>query len=126
MAVKVDASGVINAFNRLPGLIERGARIAVKEWLTSVQIDARQHHRFTTRSAHGLEASVQVEIKPNVAGSNVYLDLGIANYGPFIHDGFKSWQADQFLFQAADRQKAELPKNIQKSIHRAIAQVGLS
>ena len=124
MKLTVNASGVLGAFKRSPGVFEREIRIAVKEWLTEVQVEARQVHKFVTRSG-GLERSVQVDYSPKISGSKVYLELGIARYGPYIHEGFKSWKADRFLTEAAERKKPELTEKISEAIGRAIRKVGL-
>lgn len=62
----------------------RMLRLAIKESTALVWEYATDHHRFTPRTGN-LERAVQMEIGGAVG--TVYLDEGIAPYGPAIHNG---------------------------------------
>ena len=63
-----------------------------------IVLEAKAHHRFESRS-NNLEKSIKNKIKTgaNKISSSFYFDNRIANYGKFIHEGFKSWKPDKFL-----------------------------
>jgi len=113
---------VVGKFKRFPEILNRELRIAVKEWLTNVQVEARLVHRFTTRTA-ALDRSIQVEMAAD--GGKVYLEDGIARYGVYIHEGFKRWAPDPFLMDAGERKKPELQKGIARGIALSLSKVGL-
>ena len=77
--------------NSLPQIVDRELSIAVEE--------AKNNHRFINRSGT-LESSIMHEVKVtngSIDGSLFIHDR--ANYGVYIHEGFKSWEPDRFLEQ---------------------------
>ena len=107
---------------KLAEIMPRQIAIAAKEWLTSVQTEARLVHRFTTRTG-ALERSIQTKVTERAEDGKVYLETGIARYGPYIHNGFKSWKPDMFLTDAAERKRKELPGMISRAIANSIRRV---
>lgn len=67
----------------------RRLRLAVKEASTLVQEAAQDNHRYTSHSGE-LEKSVMMRTLANGLTGEVYLETGIANYGPFVHEGTKA------------------------------------
>jgi hypothetical protein len=66
-----------------------------------IVIEAKRTHRFKAQTGN-LERSVKnnIETKQNRIISIFQLDNKIANYGKYIHNGFRSWKPDPFLLQA--------------------------
>jgi hypothetical protein len=124
--VSIDVSEVMKAFELLPQEAEREILISAKEWLTSVQRVARMLHRYITHTSH-LEKSVQVAIGKTLdEGGKVYLDTGIAHYGPYVHEGHHldgphgGWKPDQFLNKAAIQEESNLIPMLNKGLDRAV------
>ena len=82
-----------------------------------IVIEAKANHRFTSRS-NNLERSIKYRIvqSPNKIQSIFSLDNRIANYGKFIHEGFRSWKPDPFLFNAIDNKTKNLKKLITQKV----------
>lgn len=82
-------------FVKLKGLVENISIDIVK--------DANRQHRFKPQSGN-LERSIKyrISITPKRIISFLFLDNRIANYGKYIHNGFKSWKPDPFLFNAVE------------------------
>lgn len=86
-----------------------------------IVLEAKAIHRFTPRS-NDLERSVRNRInyggtsKSKKIVSTFLLDNRIANYGKFIHNGFKSWKPDPFLEKAVDNGVKNLKRLLEESI----------
>lgn len=124
ISITIKQQSVVDAFNRFPDLFKRNVNLELKKALTQVQKKARREHRFVTRSGN-LERSVTVDVLGNEIGGTVYLEKGIAKYGPYIHEGFKSWIADKFLYEAFNKQIKNIIKAISRGIGMALIEAGL-
>jgi len=132
MKIHIEADGVINALRRAPSKFLGELRKALKTSATMVQVYARSidGHRYTSRGG-SLARSVQV--KTGTTSATVYLDTGIAKYGPFIHQGWKrpksktewSWAPDPFLNNALDANESKIKREIAVAIARGIVKAGL-
>ena len=82
-----------------------------------IVLEAKASHRFTSRS-NNLERSIRnrIEQKHNKIISFFTLDNRIANYGKYIHEGFRSWKPDPFLFNAIDNKTKNLKKLITQKV----------
>jgi hypothetical protein len=123
--ISIDSRAVQEAFARAPDMflseMERGA----KEGLTEIQRDAVRNHRFKRKSGN-LEKSVIIDFKSfKQPGTGIRLETGMASYGPYIHQGFKSWLPDPFLYEAAIRGTDQLIQKIVAGIGKAISKIGL-
>jgi hypothetical protein len=47
-----------------------------------------------------------------------------AKYGPYIHDGFKGWAPDQFIYKAFAAKKQVIMQRLTAAVQRAIKKVG--
>lgn len=74
------------ALRKFPRELGSALRPAVKAGLRDIQVDATQDHVYTSRSGNA-DRSIAVEIAPNNLGGKVFLDTGIAPYGPILHEG---------------------------------------
>ena len=119
LKVEVDTSKVIAAFLKAPKVMARTVRVAMKEVLTDVQIEAQQYHRYKTKSTM-LEKSVKVDVSPSGLFGKVFLDRAIAIYGPRIHRGWGTWEADRFITSAFRRNKPNIVDGIKRAIARGI------
>lgn len=91
-------------FKKLKGVVEKLS--------LEIVLEAKAVHRFTSRS-NNLERSVKntISTTPKSITSNFKLDERIANYGKYIHRGFRSWKPDPFLKNAIDN-KVKLLKRL--------------
>ena len=117
---------------KLPAAVMNAARREAKTQLRVVQKTARTFHRFQStsgrresgryyRNTGRLEKSVKVEMTDD--GGRVYLEEGIADYGIFVHDGQRSWEPDQFVYEAFDDFKDDMIENIGNAVATAIAEL---
>ncbi len=124
--VSVDTSelrGVPEALEKLSGTIhEKVVKVAIRDFLYSVQRDARSTHRYTRRSGN-LERSVKVSTDKD--GGSVYIDDGQAPYGKYVHNGQRSWAADTFIYDAVEKNEDELDRKIDAAIDQALKEVRL-
>ena len=123
ISVDVNADDVLAGLDKLadtlkPTVISQ----AIVPYLKAVQSTARREHRYN-RQTGNLERSVKLEI--NQDGGSVYIDEAQANYGKYIHNGFKSWSPDPFLSDAANANQPQLAQALDREIGRAIQQAGL-
>ena len=101
-AVSVALKGrdkLLEALKRLPRETKGELRVEMKRFTRDVRVQSTRGHRFTARSGN-LERSVKSEVSRDGTEGQVYLDTGIAHYGPWLHDG-----TDPFIIQA-NRAKA--------------------
>ncbi len=84
------------SFKKLQGLVEKIS--------LDIVLEAKANHRFESRT-NQLERSISNNIKTSKHKilSTFFLDDRIANYGKYIHGGFKSWKPDPFLEDAFDK-----------------------
>ena len=92
-------------FKKLSALVEKLS--------LDIVLEAKANHRFTSRS-NALERSIRTRMnyKPNRIISTFSLDNRIANYGKYIHKGFRSWKPDPFLKDAFDNKTKNLKRLI--------------
>lgn len=88
---------------------------AIHPYLDNVQDRARSNHRFESRTGN-LERAIRVSKTQN--GGSVYVDESIAPYARHVHDGHRSWSADNFLYDAYD--ESELDDMIDDMIDREL------
>lgn len=125
MKVTIDNKSLLNAFRRAPDVFIKEIDKGAKEGLVNIQRESRRLHRFKSRSGN-LARSVQIDFKSfKESRHGIKLESGIATYGPYIHEGFKSWKPDRFLYQAADRGKGNLMNKINNGVRIAIGKLGL-
>jgi len=116
-------NGVSASFNKLADTLDTTiVEYGIAPFLKTVQKTAQQQHRYTRRSGK-LERSVRVET--TTKGGSVYLDDGVANYGKYVHEGFRSWGSDKFLENATDNNLRALDADVDRAIDKAINDAGL-
>lgn len=69
-------------------VFEKRLRQAIKASAREVQEEAQRTHRFTSRSGQ-LERAIDVRMIGDKT-AEVYIDSGLATYGPFVHEGTKA------------------------------------
>ena len=136
VSVTVDTSKLVAAFAKFPGEVRRSLRKAMGEAVEDVAGHARKNHRFNhpphmtsyrkryTPSGN-LERSIQTEVGAEGFSGRAYLDRGIAEYGPRIHEGFGTWAPDPFLENAGTVRADRVRERIQAGIDAAIRRAGL-
>ena len=99
----------------------RKLKETVEKVSKDIILEAKAQHRFTARSGN-LERSIKNQIKaePNKILSIFHLDHRIANYGKFIHEGFKSWKPDKFLEDSFNKHINMLKKALKNKMKALI------
>ena len=129
LSVKVDLTKFKDVFGRLPVAIERAAVKAIKQQLTEIQKYAQKNHRFM--SVSGVRPSgryyrntgmLDKSISTNFSGNTgmVYLETGIAEYGPYVHEGHGTWGKDQFIYGAMDKQESAIVPAVMAAVEAAV------
>ena len=127
--LEVDLSNFEHEMASMPNTVMHGARRGVKTFLETVQEDARHVHRFMStsgirpsgryyRNTGMLEKSIETEVK-GVYGK-VYLEDGIVEYGKYVHEGHGTWDPDQFIYEAWDRDKDRAQEFVETAIDQQI------
>jgi hypothetical protein len=115
-----------------PPAVERAVFRQARQSLGDVRNQARRIHRFMATSGRRptgryykntgrLERSVQVEMSDS--GGRVYLDTGIADYGPYVHEGQRSWAPDQFIYESMYAWKDQIFVDIGNAVAQAISEL---
>lgn len=115
---------VVGAFLKFPDEISNYVRPAMKEAMVLIATRASTTHRYTTRSAM-LDRSIQTDVDQSGFTGRVFLDTGVATYGPYIHEGFKSWPPDRFLDEAAVFYQEDVASLLEDAVDAALTSVGL-
>lgn len=110
---------------KAPREFTKEVRKEMKQSMEDVAARANMFHRFTTRSGN-LERSVKTKVSNSGFTGTIRLEPGIASYGKYIHEGFKRWKPDQFLYSSFEKLKPEIIKNLQDGIMRGFRKVGLA
>jgi len=129
--ITIDIKAFDKFFTGAPEKMESSALRAIGQQLVIIQKTAKKEHRYMStsgrrptgryyRNTHNLERSVVTELDKKAKVGMVYLDTGIAKYGPFIHQGFKSWRPDQFLYAAFDKQLSQIQPAINTALSQAV------
>ncbi len=109
------------AFDSISKNLMSTTRKAVQSVNKEVIKDSRSNHRFTTRTGI-LNASIKQTKSKSSFG--IKLDKNVSKYAKHIHQGFKSWKEDPFLFDAFERATNkklytnQIIKRINKFLHR--------
>ena len=125
------------ALNKIPKRVPRVFGKAIKEALEDVKVKAQTDHRFTSRS-NNLERSVQVDVKPSGLEGKVFLDTGLAVYGPYIHNGTYSygphkqagknggrgWKPDRFLTKQFNKAKPAIRIKLDRAMGQLLKEAG--
>jgi hypothetical protein len=123
VSAKVDASSVLKGLEKFRASIGDAIDRALINGGASISKEAKENHRHTARSAL-LEGSV----KGSVSGGVLTMTLDPSNslpYAKYIHQGFKSWQPDPFMFEAVDKKAPSIGKSIEQAIDQEIKKAGL-
>jgi hypothetical protein len=152
-SLSFDASRLLAALQRFPFQVSKELRIGLKTALRTITTDARLHHRFVTRTGK-LERSMRYEVGESGLEGRAFLDSGIAPHAAPVHEGSRPhiiarktrktlyWvsggekhfsrsvrhpgtKPDQFLFQAAERQRPFVRSMVKDSVLRAFKIAGI-
>ena len=104
--------------------MSEGLNLALIKIGNKLDIDGKGKHRYQSRS-RSLERDTGHKIYRTKEGFKLVFGLGFDStnaarkYGKRIHEGFGTWKADQFVYQAAKRNR----KFISKTINDEVAKV---
>jgi len=83
----------------------------------SIVEDARSHHRFESQTG-ALEASVNAEATEDTI--RAWLDVSVAPYAVYIHDGTRKWVSDPFLEKAFTAHMPEVNEAIERATMKTL------
>jgi hypothetical protein len=119
MSVDIDCTDLLKEFEKIPLEIVKCVRRELKNQTDILQRDARNNHRYKHRTGM-LRKSTEKKFTNDDLQSEVYLDSGIASYGKFVHDGQRSWEPDQFIYNAADKLRGEIETALERAVNEGI------
>jgi hypothetical protein len=130
--LEIDLTKWERVMDSFPSTVERHVLRQARQSLADVRNTARKIHRFRATSGRRptgryykntgrLERSVQVEMFDS--GGRVYLDTGIADYGPYVHEGQRSWAPDQFIYESMFAWKEQIIADIGNAVAEAISEL---
>jgi hypothetical protein len=99
--------------------ITTAASKQIKQEMSEIVRTAKKDHRYTHRTRNLEKSTLTNDAMPPLTAEG-HLDDGIAFYGKFIHQGFRTWSPDQFLYNALDQRKEQVQHNIEMAIEEAI------
>lgn len=120
--ITVDSKEVVAGLDKLATTLQTTViESAIVPVLKKIQADAQRQHRYKRRTGR-LERSIKVT--SNKSGGEVFIDDTFADYGKYVHDGFKGWAPDKFLDKAVDKNSRALDAAVDKAIDQAINKAG--
>lgn len=78
----------IDAFRRMPDKFSKTMRLTMKKAVRDLKSYAQQNHLFTSRKGN-LERSISSDVSDDPLTGVVFVDLGVAPYGIYVHEGTK-------------------------------------
>jgi len=118
LQISVEDNGIPQKISGLSDKILSDILVSMKDGMTKVMLEARSTHRFISRTG-STERSVQMRVTGPTDVED-YLELGIASYAPYTHEGHGSWAPDQFLYEAFDRNIDKIEEDVQKTLDSAV------
>lgn len=86
LSIEIQSEDVFKALERAPEIVSAELRKGLKDVLYAVATDARNNHRFSSKSG-GVERSVQVKVEDSGLSGKVFLNTGVTEYAGYVHDG---------------------------------------
>jgi len=111
-------TGKINDYlNKNKKKVVDSYRIGFKIALREMNQTARKKHRYTRRKGF-LEKATNHKVNDRGMELNgsIFIADDIAKYGFFIHNGFKSWAPDQFVYKATEDSDKIIKDTIEKQM----------
>lgn len=115
MNISVDIEPVPD-IESMSGTVRDNLLLVIHNHIDRVRDHARLYHRYTRRTGN-LESATKSS--KTSTGGTVYIDDGQAIYGKYIHEGFKSWAADPFLYDAESDLDGELNQAIDNALNQS-------
>lgn len=143
----------IDAFRKMPESFSGTMRLTMKRAIRDIREHVRGNHRFKSRTGT-LERAIQSDTFEDPIGGVVFLNLGMAPYGFYVHEGtyphaifpkrkkalrwarsgdfvfakavlHPGTKSDRFMEDAWYRYKPEIPERFAKAVDRAIKEAGV-
>lgn len=118
----VKAEDAKNALRGFVGQLDTYVDVGMTQAATPILNEAKRVHKFQSRTGN-LISSLRASVRNEVAEFKI--SDSQAKYGKYIHDGFKSWRSDPFLYGAVIRNEQLLADYIESSIGNLITAEGL-
>lgn len=122
----VDDNGLLAALLQAGSAIEAEMETVMETSMEELAVEARKkkHHRFITKGGFA-EKSILSRTRRSGFIGQVYLETGIAHYSPYLHQGFRSWKPDEFLFSALEEKQSEIVGDVVGAINKGLRKVKL-
>jgi len=121
MEVSVDSKAVTKALIKVQKDLEKTVNLSLKDSSKKVVSQAKTRHRFKSQTGN-LVRSTKAEIKKMVAEYSI--DTKKANYGGYIHDGFKGWSPDPYLLKSIEDNESKIAKELEEAMYKSFKKAG--
>jgi hypothetical protein len=122
VTIESNIDKVSGVFQKTPDILIDSVVKGVHEYMFTLQNQARRVHRYK-RNTGTLERSIVS--RKTKEGGTVFINEGACDYGKYVHMGQRSWNPDQFIFDAFDKTENILDSAIEKSVEKALTKAGL-
>jgi hypothetical protein len=115
--VILDARELLSGLE-IPDWIEASLMDVMTAGVDSIAEYAQENHRFDSQTGNLISA-----IKSEMYGlsGRVYIDDYIADYGKYVHDGFKTWAPDTFVYDAKYALEDQLIESLNEEYDRLMS-----
>ncbi|MGM9571729.1 MAG: HK97 gp10 family phage protein [bacterium] len=86
ISCNIDGKAFLKAMGKIPDRMQQELRDVLKTAAQIIQAEATENHNYKDKSGQ-LTKSIQFTVNPYDWTAQVYLDEGIAHYGPYQHEG---------------------------------------
>ena len=117
--IKIISSKATNFLKKKEKDVLEAYRLGFKIALRDMNQKARKDHRYN-RQTGSLERATSSSLnssKVNVSGK-IFIADDIAPHGKYIHEGFKSWNPDQFIYEATRNADSIIVNEIEKQLKK--------
>jgi hypothetical protein len=121
VSITVDFKDVSDSLDKLSDTLPEAVIDAIDDVASKIQRTAKTNHRYTRRTGR-LAAAVKRETTDDSV--TIYIDSALADYGKYIHDGFKSWSPDTFIDDAYAAHERDLSAAIDRAVDDTIKKLG--
>jgi len=115
--IKIILSKATNFLKKKEKDVLEAYRLGFKIALRDMNQKARKDHRYERRSGD-LEKATNFGINKNKVSGKIFIADDIAPHGKYIHEGFKSWNPDQFIYKATQNADSIIANEIEKQLKK--------
>ena len=116
--IKLKIESNIN-FKSLDKDISKNVNIALTKIGIKVSNEAKRAHQYQNGTGN-LRAATTYWLNKSLSKLRVFIDEDKADYGKYIHNGFKGWSPDRFIDNAILKHRVWINKMVDKAVADAI------